>query len=240
MPMRSLILGYDPGGNGGHGVAVMEVARINNRRWRARSLPLLTECETVQEVMNVVKKTISGCRLIGCGIDTLTAWSLGESGWRPADILLRRGYPYVRNSVDSPNHINGSMCLNGALVLRWLRRRADKGGMITEAHPKVCYYALRRSRHPWRRVDRDQPYDDEAQQTQQGAKAWLLCELGLSPEVPADFGREDHRFDALLGCLAALQGVNEEWTADLHAQPDASVVHPFGQTHYWWPEEIPH
>ena len=74
----SFILGYDPGGNDKHGVAVLEVAR-ENHRWRARSLPLLEEFETVDQVLDRVEKAFSG-PLIACGIDTLTAWGSGKSG----------------------------------------------------------------------------------------------------------------------------------------------------------------
>lgn len=182
----SFILGYDPGGNDKHGVAVLEVAP-EKQRWRATSLPLLTECQTVHQVIDLVEKTLRDCALIACGIDTLTAWSSSESGWRPADKLLRTCYHRAKNSVDNPNHINGSMSLNGALVLHWLSQRADKGGMITEAHPKVCYYAIRNVRHPWWRADKNRAYGRKARSAQRSAKAWLLSQLGVSSQdvVPA-------------------------------------------------------
>ena len=57
----------------------------------------------------------------GIGVNTLTAWSTGRAGWRPADRWLRYRYPEVRNSVASPNSLFGSMALNGMSVLMSLR-----------------------------------------------------------------------------------------------------------------------
>ena len=76
--------------------------------------------------------------IVGAGVDTLTEWSSGNSGFRSADRWLRKTYPEVRNSVMSPNSILSSMTVSGAAFLTLLapRFRTD-GSMVTEAHPKV-------------------------------------------------------------------------------------------------------
>jgi hypothetical protein len=60
------------------------------------------------------------------GVDTMTCWSTGRGGWRPADRWLRERYTDVRNSVMTPNGLAGSMGLNGKCALiESLQRRLD-------------------------------------------------------------------------------------------------------------------
>jgi hypothetical protein len=243
--MKYYVFGYDPGGDDKHGIAVLEV-RKNGKKWRPHKL-ILGECKTVSCVIAEVTSIISDGEIVATGIDTLTAWSMESAGWRPADHQLRR-YKAVAKSVDNPNHINGSMCINGALILRWLSRRPDAGGMITEAHPKVCFYALSKQkyRHPWAAPSTKTTANGRRTKippaNKISAKRKLLAWLGLKTFSPSKIPDErDHCFDAMLGCLAALKGLNNEWTLDLHQGED--VVHPFfrekNPTHYWWPSPIP-
>lgn len=230
---KQYILGYDPGGNGDHGVALMEVEKRGDR-FEPIGLPVFKTCKTVSDVIRSVETELKDGTLVATGIDTLTAWSHSWSGRRPADASLQERYKGVAASVDSPNHINGAMAINGALVLHWLNARKDKGGVVTEAHPKVCFFALwdGKARHPW--ASQLTPPPAELLES----KKWLLGQLHLSDALLPNFGAQDHTFDALLSCLAAWKGLNKDWTADLH-KLRGDIVHPFFATHYWWPEAIP-
>lgn len=222
------IIGYDPGGNNRHGVAILSVS-IEGGRWKPRSLELKT-LQCGQSVIELISRDAPEGNLLAVGIDTLTAWSGSKSGWRPADHWLREKYGEVKASVDNPNHINGSMCLNGALILHSLEQRSDRGGIaVTEAHPKVLYYALTNKRHPWS--------NNQAMSERELSAKWLFKTMALDvdQDMVSSLCASDHDFDALLGALAALNGLNREWTTDLHY--GAPIVHPFGVSHYWWPPE---
>lgn len=235
MPQEKLfIFGYDPGGNGDHGVALIEVEKAGER-YIPKDIALLDTYTTVAEVIGGCESALGHGKIAASGIDTLTAWSRAWSGLRPADDWLRSKYKRVAFSVDSSNHINGSMSINGALILQWLATRPDKGGVVTEAHPKVCFFALKGGtfRHPWSTNLKPPPPADLQQ-----SKTWLLDEFKLPHALLHKFGAQDHTFDALLACLGALRGLNLDWTSDLHQLPGSGVVHPFGQTHYWWPDPI--
>ncbi len=66
---------------------------------------------------------------------------------------------------------------------------------------------------------------------------FLLKELGI--EISLDtFGEKDHCFDAAMAALAALRGLNGDWSCDLHVMLDdqtADRIQFVGCTHYWWP-----
>lgn len=223
------IIGYDPGGNNRHGVAIVSVS-IERGRWMPRSLELKT-LQTAQSVIELISSSAPEGDLLAVGIDTLTAWSGSKSGWRPADQWLRKTYCEVMASVDNPNHINGSMCLNGALILHFLKQRTDGMAIeVTEAHPKVLYYALTKKRHPW---SNNQAISERKNSAELLMKA---MKLDIDKRIVSALLDSDHNFDALLGALTALNGLNREWTNDLHNC--ASIIHPFGVTHYWWPPEL--
>lgn len=131
-------LGYDPGGNGKHGVAAICVQA---------DAVVKIELDTVDAASDVLKWFLCQNRIarlgpaVGIGVDTLTYWSGGNSGWRKADIHLRDIYPDVKGSVASANSLYGSMGLNGMFVLRRLRDR-NQCLYVTETHPKVLHRAL--------------------------------------------------------------------------------------------------
>ena len=224
---RGFVLGYDPGGNHAHGLAILEVMHQGDL-WVPHGTAMAADCADVHEVIRRAEAAIGSSPLLACGIDTLTAWCGGPAGWRAADLWLRKTYPQVQGSVASPNSLFGAMSLGGGLLLHWLAQREDKGGLATEAHPKVCYYALRRLVQPWS--------VKAAGASRREAWEWLASELDVRPPADAIAALSDHRFDALMACLAALRGLNRQWTHDLHEEARASESHPFGRTHYWWPQ----
>ena len=95
-----IIIGYDPGGNDAHGLAELHVHDGRAIRISTRTLG------TAEDVVSALDSLSS---LAALGVDTLSCWSTGPSGWRPADRWLRERYPDVQNSVVSPNSLFGSM-----------------------------------------------------------------------------------------------------------------------------------
>lgn len=221
---RAFVIGYDPGGNNSHGVAALEVHK-DKARWSPVSELRLKAAGSVREAAEWPEGICRGAFIVAAGLDTLTEWGIGPGGWRPADRWLIDKYRETAKSVVSPNALFGSMAVNGAAFLTLFAPRFESDGtMITEAHPKVCYFALTGKKHVWA--------DYKSEMTN-----WLLMELGI--DAADDFGRKDDCFDAAVALLAALRGLNRDWTLDLHALPngeDAGRVQFFGQTHFWWPE----
>ena len=133
------IAGYDPGGNGANGLALIFISD---------GLITRTESDTVETAQNVLNRLLEFDNLIGIGVDTLTQWSTGKSGWRNADLTLRAKYPVVQKSVTPPNSLYGSMALNGMSVLIKLKQYKPSI-RITEAHPKVLFHALTGSKYDY-------------------------------------------------------------------------------------------
>ena len=175
--------------------------------------------KTVEAVIRFVETRPSVAAL---GVDTLTCWSTGPSGWRPADRWLRDQprYSAVKNSITSPNSLFGAMGLNGMATLVAVRLR-HPDTLITETHPKVLYYHLSR-----------QKYDYEHCKT--AMDATLAEKLGVTV-APAT----EHEWDAALSAFAVLEGLGQRWTHDLHRIATADgerLISPCGTTHYFWPD----
>lgn len=204
------VLGYDPGGDGTHGIAVLTVADAAVVSVQTRTLA------TAEEVID--QGASSRC-LLAIGIDTLTCWSTGRCGWRPADRWLRKKYPIALKSVVSPNGLYGSMGLNGMAVLIAVRAY-HPDAEITETHPKVLYCHLAGRKYNW---------DANSEGMTQSLGNWLSYDLKVSCE---------HEWDAVLSGYAALQGLTRRWETDLHELGVGSgerLIRPAGDTHYYWP-----
>lgn len=222
--MTAFVVGYDPGGNGKHGVAALRV-RQEGSRWAPVELRTTT-AQTLGDVVAWVEAECQGGRVVAAGVDTLTEWSTGPGGWRPADCWLRAHHSDAAPAVVAANSIYGAMAVNGAAFLTLLapRLRADRT-VVTEAHPKVAYFALTGRRPDWKTARHEMV-------------TWLVRELGIAA-APDLHTATDDRFDAAMAALAALRGCNGEWTRDLHDLPDTdplSRVRFCGPTHYWWPD----
>ena len=210
-PMTGTVIGYDPGGNGAHGFAQ---ATIRDGVIRE------VTTETLATVEKVTEQILDTKTLLGLGIDTLTCWSTGPSGWRPADRWLRRNYDRPKNSVKAPNSLRGSMIVTGIALLA-SARQAYPELFVTETHPKLLYYAFYR-----------EDYDYV------GKTALMNRRLGdlLGTEVKP---LNDDEWDAAISILPVVRGLNGSWRHDLHTLPtnsDERLVCPCGTTTYVWPE----
>ncbi len=211
-PMTGTVVGYDPGGNCKHGFARATI--------RDGKIVCVTT-DTLRTAEEVVRSILGGEKPLGIGIDTLTCWSTGCSGWRPADCWLRKQYPAVRGSVVPPNSLFGAMCLNGMAVLVAVRR-AFPDIFVTETHPKVLYYALF-----------EEPHDYQgANESVMDKRLSELLDVNVQPET-------DHEWDAAISILPVIRGLHGAWQ-DLHALPTAPgerLIHPCGKTTYMWPDQ---
>lgn len=208
-----IFLGYDPGGNNAHGVATLVVSPTGVVTSAGTHL-FATAANAAAYFANALAQGDVG----GIGVDTLTEWCLGRSGWRPADQWLRSTYPRVAGSVASPNGLRGSMCLNGLGVVNDLRVHSP-GLVVSETHPKALYFAISGNKYYW-------PSSAHAMRT------WLCRQLAGVQCVL----NTEHEFDALLSAWACMQGVLGRWTQDLHTLPaTTTIVRPVGSTHYYWP-----
>ena len=212
MSITGKIVGYDPGGNDAHGVASLVVSGGD---------PKALTFTTVRNAEAALKWFKKGGMPLAAGIDTLTQLSTGDSGWRPADRWLRSRYPEVQKSVDNPNHLHGSMTVNGLAVVLSLRD-ACEDILISETHPKVLFYHLNERRYDYRmnRIAMNRQLSE-----------WIQ----LTAETTSD-----HEWDAVASCFAVLEGVTGRWPGDLHRLPAVtgeSLIRPGGPSHYYWPIE---
>jgi hypothetical protein len=206
-----IIVGYDPGGNDSHGLA-----ELHFRDDKVMSISTKT-LRTVESVMERIESLSS---LAALGVDTLTCWGMGISGWRPADRWLRNQYMPVQGSVMTPNSLFGSMGLNGMAVLIAVRARFPDI-LNTETHPKVLCWCLTSQKH-------DYPGVNRAMDTALGGR------LGI-PLTSAT----EHEWDAAVSAFAALEGYVGRWQRDLHTLPAEGgerLIRPCGDTQYFWPE----
>jgi len=213
MTLNGTIIGYDPGGNSSHGVAKFTFR--NGNLIHHSVITLKTAFEVIKYVGEIED-------LIALGVDTLTCWSTGESGWRPADRWLRNKYKVIGNSIASANSLFGSMGLNGMSVLISLRKKLPNL-LISETHPKVLYYALSQQKYDYK--DNHPSMD-----------AYLSA---LFDEIVDT--NNDHEWDAAISVYAVMKGFVDQWHIDLHQLPtrnDESIIMPCGETKYWWPEEL--
>ena len=221
---RELFLGYDPGGEGKHGVVSVAIARDGSYS------DMQAEClRDATKVKDWLSKHPSAVAL---GIDTLLSWSW--SGARPCDDLLRKRYsesksinsialgdciycendlrelhrreadPKWRNSksVVSQNSLCSAMTLNGALVAMAAREHRPEF-LLVESHPKLLLRAAN-SIGP-------------AREHLVTGYAEALCQG--EPHVARKDGprvHEDHMADAFVAAWCASRWHFDQWTTDLY------------------------
>lgn len=211
-PATGTVVGYDPGGNGKHGLAWATV-----RDGRIDSVTTKT-LGNVDGVLAAIREIGTP---LGIGIDTLACWSTGDGGWRPADDLLRKNYHAVERSVIAPNALRGAMCLSGMAVLLAVRR-AFPGVFVTETHPKVLYYQLSGGQHHDYHTNRSD------------MNKWLRGEFDADVKPL----QTDHEWDAAISILPVVRyRLDGSWKNDLHAT-DEPLVQPCDDTAFVWPIEL--
>ena len=211
MKITGTIIGYDPGGNSNHGVAFFSYDNGNLIGYDIYTLTTANE---------VIEQSKNYNNIIAIGIDTLSCWSTGLSGWRPADRWLKDKYQDITNSIASANSLFGSMGINGMSVLISMREN-NPDIKITETHPKVLYYALS-----------NEKYDYETNHIDMDS---LLSDL-LKTKITTN---NDHEWDAALSVYAAINGILGFWELDLHElnlTQNEKLIIPCGKTNYWWPQ----
>lgn len=211
MDITGTIIGYDPGGNKHHGLTRLIVEKGSIKEITTQSL------ENVGQVITIAEEESS---LIAVGVDTLTCWSTGASGWRPADLWLKQKYREIQNSIISPNGLYGSMVLNGMALLVAIRKKRH-GLFITETHPKVLFWFLKHEKHDYKNK---KGIMDET----------LVKQIGVRIS-----STNEHEWDSAISAFAALQSLKGIWKHDLHNTPidgGERLISPCGITHFFWPE----
>lgn len=210
---NGIIVGYDPGGNDKNGLAFLTVKE---------GKPVDISIKTLTNSESVICEILKTDNIIGIGVDTLSCWSTGDSGWRPADKWLRVKYRTVQNSVTTPNYLSGAMGINGMSVLIEVAKNL-RDITLSETHPKVLYYALTQKKYDYTK-DTDE------------MNSFLSDKLAL--EITT---RNDHEWDAVFSAYALFMGVTGKWKLDLHkldVGENERIVKPCGKTYYYWPVEL--
>ena len=128
-----LFLGYDPGGQGKHGVAAVNILEDG----AFDGTPTMSLMRTASEVCEWMANQPSPEAI---GIDTLLAWS--SRGRRQCDEWLRCRYPAYKNTVVHQNSLYSAMTINGAIVANIA---AGLGVALVESHPKLLRKAILRN-----------------------------------------------------------------------------------------------
>ena len=178
---NSLFLGFDPGGDRGFGVSVMDGRNVN-----------ATTVSSVADAIDWVQRECGSTEPRAAGIDAMLHWSDAPGGWRPSDKRLRDAYPPVRSSVLSPNGLYGAMAIGG-MVLALRLRALWPNILLNETHPKVLAFALRQERHT------------DLEPT--AAITWFAQHSGLDLAGV----RTGHELDAVLSAWATREGLYKGW-----------------------------
>ena len=132
--LMPLFLGYNPGGEGKHGVAAAEITADGT----IKLLETEVLCDA-EKVCRWVRKHQEDA--VALGIDTLLAWS--RKGGRPCDDALKEHYREYRGKVIAQNSLYSAMTINGVLVAQVGR---DLGLPLCESHPKLVFHACLKNR----------------------------------------------------------------------------------------------
>jgi hypothetical protein len=207
-----IYLGYDPGGDGKGGVAILNAVG-------AKPAYETDLTDSVDEAIRWLTGRANGAPA-AAGIDAMLFWETGPSGWRAADKSLKARYSAVEKSIVSSNSAFGAMAVQG-MALAMLLRKQWPNIILTETHPKVLYYACTNKKYQW-------------SETSEEMQSWLLTEMGCKLGAPID---SDDKWDALISAWAAKMGHTRAWTTDLRCLSD-KPLEPAGTVAYCWPNTL--
>jgi Protein of unknown function (DUF429) len=211
-PDSEIFLGFDPGGNGKYGVALLSGTDLS--------------CCAVETTATAFEWAKRGCGLkkpVAAGIDTLLHWSDRRSGWRAADCSLRAKYPTMKRSVVAPSSLYGAMVIGGMALAMRCRKNWQKI-ILNETHPKVLFYHF----FEWSYGGKQ----DARAREERLAKAIRCFEALSGLSLPSR--TDEHAFDAALSAWATREGCRKGW--DDLADHDRDLVFPIEDgVHYFWP-----
>ena len=206
-----IYLGYSPGGSTGiankSGVSVLTVSD-GGARYETEAVGC------VDDAMVWFADRLDGAAPSAAGIDAFLFWETSRCGWRAADRWLRATYSPVMRNVLPSNSVQGAAAIQG-MALGISLRKAWPELVLTEAHPKVLYYAMTGDRYEWTpKVNR-----------------WLLDMTGAvnGPSI-----QTQNEWRALVSAWTAAMGHSQRWRVDLRKQSKCAVE-PAGPVAYWWP-----
>jgi len=216
--MAKYIIGYDPGGKGNHGVALIKYGSK-----RIRGLKVST-CSSVEEAIEFVKEVPEGKNLVAAGIDTLLTWPRNGE-WRSMDKVLRNKYPQVQGSVIHPCSLRGAMLINGIVMASELIK-INKDIILNETHPKVHYYAERNIKYDFKK---------------KAMVEWLLEQMGAGTDDIKI--KNEHQYDALYSAWITYRAVIKREGDDLVRKCDKcdhnKLYFPLDDNvKYYWCEPI--
>lgn len=222
MEHEQIYLGYDPGGIGAGGCAIL---RFGNDK--EPPVVRLNTVDSVDEAIAWFDKRLEGNIPSAAGIDAFIYWETGRSGWRAADEFLKVRYEDDVKSVLSSNSTFGSMAVQGMAMAMRLKSRWPKIQQITEAHPKVLFRALTNKKHDGDEKNKEDCCIELKKWTTNNVKVDLRKKFSR-------MANNDHEYDAILAAWAAMNGHREQWVTNLR---DFSVnaLEPAGEVYYWWP-----
>jgi len=200
-------LGFDPGGLGAFGWAVLS----------GETFPLrLCGCGTVDHAQAAFEAATdcAGTTINAVGVDAPLFWN--PAGDRRADHLLRKAITRLGSpggTVNSVNSLRGACLIQGILVAM-ICRNSGNGIPITEAHPKALLWL----------IGKPNPV---------GVTMDDLEEYVLGSEVQ---GATEHERDAILGAVAAfaMDSRHLGWR-DLYALEPDSITPLKPPPGYWMP-----
>ncbi len=214
-----ITLGFDPGGIGNFGCAI-----LNFEDFTAS----VKTVSSVDEAMKWIGEVTSrSCKPQAIGIDTLMHWQTTQSGWRGADEYLKRLYPdkEIKKSIAACNSLYSAMTVQGITLATYIRKTWPDV-TITETHPKLLWYELN---------DREYPRKQNVEN--------VLGELNehmRQLEIVCNELRNDHEYDALLSAWAAGKGITDNWEDIVGFKAEQQInenVYPIDRAKYYWPRK---